>query len=92
MHEFENWYLASATSLAGRRDFPVNLTGPADAEAVRGAKEWLTRQRPDGRPYKETVDQAALASIFDIRMARVNSDSFDKFCREVEMLFKAGTS
>lgn len=90
MREFESWYLASATSLAGIHDFPANLTGPHEPETVRGAKEWLTRNRPDGRPYKETADQAALASIFDITMARTNSVSFDKFCRDVEALLKGG--
>jgi hypothetical protein len=39
-----------------------------------------------GRPYKETVDQAALASAFDIVQARKCSPSFDKFCRDLEVL------
>jgi hypothetical protein len=39
-----------------------------------------------GPPYKETLDQAALAAVFDLKDSRQNSPSFDKFCREVERL------
>ena len=84
--EFEAWFLASAQSLAGRHGFQADMTAPDDPEGVRGAKEWLSRHRPKGHPYKETVDQAALASAFDIRQARKHSPSFDKFCREIEAL------
>lgn len=84
--EFEAWFLASAQSLAGRHGFPADMTTPDDPEGVRGAKEWLSRHRPKGHPYKETVDQATLASSFDISQARKHSPSFDKFCREIEAL------
>jgi hypothetical protein len=84
--EFESWFLASASPLAGAHGFPDDLTPPDDPESIRGAKEWLTRQRPRGRPYKPTVDQAPLASNFDMKQAREGAPSFDKFCREVEGL------
>jgi len=57
---------------------------------VRNAKGWLTLHRKDGPPYKPTVDQAVLASVFDLKQARVLSPSFDKFCREVESLIDRG--
>jgi hypothetical protein len=86
--EFEAWFLAAAPSLAGRHGFPEGLKVPSDPEAVRGAKEWLTRHRESGHPYKPAVDQAALASTFDIKQARSNSPSFDKLCRDVEGLIR----
>jgi hypothetical protein len=55
-------------------------------------KEWLTKQRADGPPYKPTVDQATLASVFDIGQARSNSPSFDKFCRDAQSLLIPGLS
>jgi hypothetical protein len=58
-------------------------------EAPRDCKGWLTKQRPRGHPYKETVDQALLASIFDLKAARENSPSFDKFYRDVSWLLAA---
>ena len=84
--EFEAWFLASAQSLAGNFGFLADMEAPADPEGVRGAKEWLSRHRPRGNPYKETVDQAVLTSAFDIGRARKHSPSFDKFCREIEAL------
>jgi Domain of unknown function (DUF4276) len=84
--EFEAWFLASAQSLAGNFGFLADMEAPADPEGVRGAKGWLSRHRPRGHPYKETVDQAVLTSAFDIGRARKHSPSFDKFCREIEAL------
>jgi hypothetical protein len=72
--------------LAGSHGFPDDLAAPADPEKIRGAKEWLTQHRTGGRPYKPTVDQAPLASAFDIARARSGSPSFDKFCRDVQSL------
>lgn len=84
--EFEAWFLASVPSLSGRFGFPADMKAPDDPEAVRDAKGWLTSHRPGGHPYKETVDQAALTSAFDISQARERSPSFDKFCRELQEL------
>lgn len=84
--EYESWFLAAAASLAGSQGFPVGLSGPADPEGVRGAKEWLTRHRQDGRPYKPTVDQPLLSSAFDIEHARGRAPSLDKLCRDVQSL------
>jgi hypothetical protein len=87
--EFEAWFLAAAPSLAGQHGFPSNFSRPTDSEGRRDCKGLLTRARPKGHPYKETVDQVALASTFDLKMAREHSDSFDKFYRDVTWLFGA---
>ena len=84
--EFEAWFVAAAESLAGDHGFPADLSTPADPEKIRGAKEWLRDHKTDGRPYKPTVDQAPLASAFDLAAARSGSPSFDKFCRDVQSL------
>lgn len=78
--EFESWFLAAATSLAGKKGLPANLTVPDNSEDIRGAKEWLKAQ---GIPYSETVDQPAFSAIFDIGEAEANSDSFRKFTRDI---------
>ena len=56
---------------------------------TRDCKGVLTRARPHGQPCKETVDQAPLASIFDMKMAREHADSFDKFYRDIMWLMTA---
>jgi len=86
--EFEAWFLAAIESLAGRRGLSEELPAVADPEAVRGAKEFLTCNMPGGRAYAETLDQPALAAVFDLELARTRSDSFDKCRREVERLFR----
>jgi hypothetical protein len=84
--EFEAWFLAAAPSLAGQFGFPSEFARPQNPETPRDCKGLLTKARPKGQPYKETVDQAPLTSIFDLKMAREHSDSFDKFYREVSRL------
>ena len=71
--EFENLFLAAAKSLRGRRGLPEDLTPPPKPESVRGTKEWLRRARGS---YSETIDQPALAAVFDLDEARSGSRSF----------------
>jgi hypothetical protein len=85
--EWENWYLAAAESLAGRRELRPDLTSPEHPESIRGAKEWLTRHMQAGRAYSPTADQAALAASLDLQAAR-RAPSFDKFYREVVRLLR----
>jgi hypothetical protein len=84
--EFEAWFLAAAASLAGQHGFSEDLHSHDSPEVPRDCKGWLTKQRAHGHPYKETVDQAPLASIFDLKAARENSPSFNKFYRDVTRL------
>ncbi|MFE6678276.1 DUF4276 family protein [Streptomyces sp. NPDC057729] len=84
--EFEAWFIAAAPTLGGCRGLPHGLEVPTDCEVPRDCKGWLTHHRVDGRPYRPVADQAALAEVFDIAMARANSPSFDKFCRDVHYL------
>ena len=90
--EFESWFLAGASGLAGRRGLAPELTPPSDPEATRDAKGWL-KARMENRTHKETRDQAAMASKFDMAEARQPgtphySDSFDKLWRELEILLR----
>jgi hypothetical protein len=86
--EFEAWFLAAAPSSSGCRGLADGLEVPVDPERPRDCKTWLTSHREDGGVYKPTVDQAALAAVFDLRLARKNSRSFDKLWRDVERLLK----
>ncbi|WP_349817016.1 hypothetical protein [Frankia sp. Cppng1_Ct_nod] len=78
--------MAAAPSLSGQRGLAQGLERPVDGEKPRDCKGWLSAHRTDGRSYKPASDQAALAALFDLRMARENSPSFDKFWRDVEQL------
>ncbi len=87
-HEYENWFLAAAESLRGKRGLPADLAAPADAEAIRDAKGWLRRRMPPNRKYTETADQPALTALFDLDVGRAGSPSFDKCYREIERLIQ----
>ncbi len=86
--EFEAWFLAAAPSLCGQRGLAPRLDPPVDVEKPRDCKGWLSANRTDGRTYKPSSDQAALAALFDLGMARENSPSFDKLWRVVEHLLR----
>ena len=84
--EFEGWFLVAAESLRGRRGLPLDLAPPRNPEQIRAAKGWL-RERMPGRVYSETIDQPALAAIFDLNQARA-AKSFDKCYRELRLLIE----
>ncbi|MDP9441087.1 MAG: DUF4276 family protein [Actinomycetota bacterium] len=88
--EFEAWFLAAATSVAGRRGLAHDLQRPQNPEEVRGAKEWLRRHMAPGTTYAPTQDQPALTALFDISAARATAPSFEKFHREVVRLLVSG--
>lgn len=87
--EYEAWFLAAASSLAGQRGFPPDLVDHPAPESVSGCKEWLSRQLPRGRSYCPCSDQTALTSIFDMTLAHDNSSSFEKCWREITSLLHA---
>jgi hypothetical protein len=78
--EFEAWFLGAAESLRGQRGLASNLVAPESPEAVRDAKGWLSSRMPTG--YSETVDQPALASVFDLDAAE-RVPSFAKLKRDL---------
>lgn len=83
--EYEAWFLAAASSLAGRRGLAADFAPPPDPENIRDAKGVLTANMPPDQPYRPTQHQAALSATCDLQAAR-SAPSFDKFWREVRSL------
>ena len=86
--EFEAWFLAAFESIGGHRGLAPTIPPIPDPESIRDAKGFLTGHMSGNRAYSPVVDQPALAAVFDMQAARRRSDSFDKFCREIERLFQ----
>jgi Domain of unknown function (DUF4276) len=86
--EFEAWFLAAAASLSGTRGLRNGLTPPSDPEAIRGAKQWLSRNMAAGHKYSPSVDQAAMVSRMDLAAA-MTCRSFERLCREIKRLVTA---
>lgn len=83
--EYEAWFLAAASSIAGRRDIDPTVSAPAHPEDVVDPKGWLSDRMPRGRSYRETLDQPALTAEFDLSAAR-SAPSFDKMWRDLASL------
>ncbi len=91
--EYEAWFLASLSTIAGHYGLPSGLTFPGDVEQERGVKEWLTAQMPPGKAYKETVHQVEFTTRIDLKLAHRNSRSFRRLCHAVgELVQLAGAS
>ena len=83
--EYEAWFLAAATSLAGHRGLSERLARPTHPEAIRGAKEWLTARMSPNQAYSATRHQAAFSERIDLSLAR-HARSFRKFEKEIAHL------
>jgi hypothetical protein len=84
--EFESWFIAAIDSLRGRRGIRQDAATPNAPEDIRDAKGWLRGQMSRPSRYSETIDQPALANLFDWQAARKVSPSLDKLCREFARL------
>lgn len=79
--EFEAWFLSAILSLRGVRGVKSDAEPPHSPEAIRGAKEFLKRElMVTSATYSPTVDQAALASKFDL-CAAARARSFEKIVK-----------
>lgn len=78
--EYEGWFIAAARSLDGCRGFACPGYIPAP-EAIRGAKQWISKHVPNGA-YHEVIDQPALSARLDLEQAHAHSRSFRKLCSD----------
>ncbi|WP_426165958.1 DUF4276 family protein [Pseudoduganella sp. R-34] len=78
--EYEAWFIASAETLTGCRDFVCPPDIP-DAESVRAAKQWISAQVQNGS-YREVIGQPAFSAGIDLERAHANSRSFRKLCSD----------
>ncbi len=90
--EYEAWFLASLSTIAGNYNLPEGLVYPGDVEGRRDVKGWLSDQMPPGTIYKETFHQVRMTNLLDIEEALARSRSFQRLCHAVEELVQvAGT-
>ncbi len=97
VREYEVWIIASldsmrGNSMRGSSPFKEDASFDGEIESLSGVKEWIRRQFPPGRTYKETTDQPSLTALIDIPLAHSNSRSFRRLCHAVEELRDAMNS
>ncbi len=90
--EYEAWFLASLSTVAGQYDLPPTLQYSGNVEGRRDVKGWFSEQMPPGKAYKETFHQVRLTNLLDIDRARRNSRSFRRFYHAVEELVQMADS
>jgi Domain of unknown function (DUF4276) len=83
--EYEAWFLAAASSLAGVGTVRADLQNHPTPESKRDAKGWLSQQMTER--YSSTQHQPSFTTKFDLQMARNGAQSFDKLCRDLERMF-----
>jgi hypothetical protein len=84
-HEFESWFLASASSLKGCGALSDAIEDHPFPEQVQDCKGWLESYMPSTSKYSETADQPTFTTRFDFESAR-RARSFRKFWKEVELI------
>jgi hypothetical protein len=84
-HEYEAWFLASASSLKRCCHLADDIEDHPTPENVQDCKGWLEESMPHTSKYSETADQAALTAVFNITLAR-RAPSFDKLYRDFERI------
>ena len=80
-HEYEAWFLASASSLQGHCRLSDDILDHPTPEEVRDCKGWLEAWMPRTSKYSETADQAAMTALFDFKLA-LRAPSFEKLYRD----------
>lgn len=81
--EYETWFVAAAESLRGEDGLASDSRCPADPEATRDAKGWLSERMAEG--YDPVRHQLAFTRRFDLVAAR-RVASFDRLCRKISDL------
>lgn len=79
--EFEAWFVAAAESLVGHRGIEDMPPRPTDPEDIQDPKAWLSAAMAGSHRYRETLDQPALAAIFDVEQAATRSPSLARLQR-----------
>jgi hypothetical protein len=78
--EFETWFIAAINSLGGRAGIAPGALAPTDAEAIRGAKEWLGNKMAG--PYDPIRHQLEFSTHFDLHQAR-QIPSFERLIQKL---------
>ncbi len=87
--EYEAWFLANVDALIENGYLTPDASYPIDKiEEKRGVKEWLSANMPEGRRYKETIDQAKMTSLIHIGITQKWSDSFQHLTSSLGKLIK----
>jgi hypothetical protein len=89
--EYEAWFIAGLEELARDpgRGLRPDARSPADPEAVRDAKGYISGCLTTGRSYLPRVDQPRYSAVFDTTIAYARCRSFRKLVAATSGLLRA---
>lgn len=88
--EYEALFLVDeAASRAVFPDISPKINFPEHPEEIRDAKGWLSKSRPSGSAYKETVHQEKITARLNLDLLRTRSSDFVHLERAVLELARA---
>lgn len=86
---FEAWFLASLTTIVGKKLKGVPGLPALSPEEVPNPKAWIDRHLPSGRRYREREDQPAMTELIDLRAAERGCRSFRRLMHALVELVEA---
>ena len=87
--EYEAWFLATLSSIAGHYDLPSDVVYEGDVEAKRNVKGWLKAQMRQGIGYNPVIHQKKFTSLIDLEVAYEQSRSFRRLYDAIVELLDA---
>lgn len=84
--EYEAWFLAAVESLRNRRGIRADALQHPNPESPRNAKKEIELRMHAGASYSETIDQAPLTALFDMRSAYAHCRSFRRMTNAFGLL------
>jgi hypothetical protein len=89
-YEYEAWFLANVEILVQNGLLKAGASYPLDKiEEKRGVKEWLNTNMPEGKRYKETIDQRQMTRYINFEQTRPYSRSFRRLEHAIAELLHA---
>ena len=87
--EYEAWFLATLSSIAGHYDLPSDVVYEGDVEAKRNVKGWFKSQMRQGIGYNPVIHQKKFTSLIDLEVAYEQSRSFRRLYDAIVELLDA---
>lgn len=84
-HEYEAWIVASIESMG----IPGADAYQGDVEGLRSPKGWINARLPQGKQYKETIDQVKMTAKMDLALVETQSRSFRRLQNALEQILRA---
>jgi len=88
--EYEAWFLANIDILVQKGYLRQGASYPSNKiEEKRGVKEWLNANMPEGRRYRETVNQLKMTRCIEFERTHELSRSFRRLEHAIAELLHA---